>query len=88
MGGAGKEICGIDLSHYHLIQFLVSYYHLMQTRLFVPVEAETEHIACLQMVIVEIFADDISTSQVASHAQNEACHTHLADRWKYPWHWK
>ena len=46
-GGAGKEICGIGLSHYHLIQFLVSYYHLMQTRLFVPVEAETEHIACL-----------------------------------------
>ena len=35
----------------------------MQTRLFVPVEAETEHIACLQMVIVD---DDISTNQVAS----------------------
>ena len=57
VGGAGKEICGIGLSHYHLIQFLVSYYHFMQTRLFVLVEAETEHIACLQMVIVEIFAE-------------------------------
>ena len=53
----GYSYFPLRISHYHLIQFLVSYYYLMQTRLFVPVEAETKHIACLQMVIVEIFAE-------------------------------